>query len=185
MSTIYIGNASKQRFIFEYWLPESKRRVSLEIPIGTQVKLAGNLTMKDIDAIIEQHRKYGLISETEIERTRVFCGICYATDRPISVRKLTVLMGRNEQVLVSRGQEVRKRLALAVNDQLQTNLESGRRPETMKNFDLSVIENEPKGGYRDDIAAPVAETVQVAAGSDSEGAPRQRRQRRQAAPPMQ
>ena len=71
MSQMYVGNATRQIYDFCYKVPENQKLFSQKIHPGTFQKIAlANLTKPDIDYIIAQHAKYGLIAEDEIDRAK-------------------------------------------------------------------------------------------------------------------
>lgn len=150
---MYVGNATKQIFHFMYRVVEHKGVRTQVIHIGTQVALTGSLTQKDIDLIIEQNSKYGLVAYNEIDRTRgVFHGLCYAIDNPIVDRRLQLLFESNQEALIARGKNTRRLAAIATNSMIESELDQkldgmGVR---LKNLKMSAVEEEPRGGYQSD-----------------------------------
>jgi hypothetical protein len=108
MPSLYIGNATRQRYDFQYRTSVGGAVRSQLIPVGSQLKISGELTLGEIDYILGQHSKYGLIAEDRIDRTKDFAGTCYAVGKPITNVRLMYLMESNLQVLVKRGEEIRK-----------------------------------------------------------------------------
>ena len=92
---LFIGNASRQTFLFAYRVPETTSLRTQPIAPGTQEKISGDLSPEQIDAILAQHAKYGLISEAEIDRARAFHGTCYSIGKRITNTKLAYLMNKN------------------------------------------------------------------------------------------
>ena len=118
---LYIGNATKQIFQFYYWVPESSQQAPRHqpIPIGGQVMLAGDFNAMQIDGIIKHHIPYGLINVDQIDRTKVFTGICYSIDKPIPASKLQRLLVINNDALIIKGRETRKLGAIAEHNRLE------------------------------------------------------------------
>jgi hypothetical protein len=141
MSKLFIGNATKQLMKFSYRTPESGGVRVQDIPIGGQVQLTGDLTTSEIDCIIDQHRKYGLISISEIDRSKAFSGLCYSIDRPISFANLQRAIAKNMDVLKDRGREIRKEAALVVNNGLEAELEETGLGGLAK-LEMSVVEED-------------------------------------------
>lgn len=157
---LYIGNATKQVLTFAYRVPEMNGVRTQTIAVGSQVMLSGDLSTKQIDAIVDQNRKYGLVPVDEVDRARDFVGICFSIDKPISSSKLTLAMQRNTDVLVERGKQNRKAAALAVNGQIQSDLaEHDGLGASLKSLEMSTVEEEPKGGYR--TTKPIGEGVRI------------------------
>src|SRR3974390_1318278 len=85
---LYIGNATKQEQQFCYRVPEDGRLRVQDIHVGTQIKVSGELTAQQIDAIVDQHRMYGLIPAAEAGKVKDFAGLCYSVGKPIQIDKL-------------------------------------------------------------------------------------------------
>ncbi|HUZ33887.1 MAG TPA: hypothetical protein VMV19_17535 [Xanthobacteraceae bacterium] len=162
---LYIGNATKQRLQFEFRLPD-KSRVSRDIQTGTQTGFR-DLKDAEIDAIIAQHRRYGMVSVEQVKDAKGKVDYIYSIGRPIKTEVLVMLSARNDGVLIVRGRETRKRLAIAINENLNHNLASNNRVERVAGFDLTVVEKEPIGGYRTDIAQPVGEKIELDLGAQA------------------
>lgn len=163
MPAMYVGNASKQIIQFAYRVPERKGVVVQPIPIGGQVLLAPNgtntdLSSLDIDSIVKQYSKYGMVEVSELDSTKEpFTGCCYSVGKPISVDKLRRAMERDEDRLEKLGQKIRQEAAVAVNSQIESNLGA-----PLRGLEMSASEIEPNGGFKDDgTKKHVAEGVRV------------------------
>ena len=152
MPELYIGNISKQIFQFCYRSPERPGVIVQPIQIGGQIRISPNgqhvdLSPPEIDAILDQHRAYGIISVDEIDRLRgPFDGICYSIGKPISVEKLRRAMVKKEDVLKTFGQKMRQEAALAVNSQIEEQIGA-----PLRQLEMSFQEEEPKAGYVDEL----------------------------------
>ena len=135
---LFIGNASRQTFLFAYRVPETTSLRTQPIAPGTQEKISGDLSPEQIDAILAQHAKYGLISEAEIDRARAFHGTCYSIGKRITNTKLAYLMNKNLDQLVLQGEEIRKANAIAQNLNFERALTESGRPERVAALDLTV-----------------------------------------------
>lgn len=154
---LYIGNATRQVQEFSYRLPESAGVRKQEIPIGGQTQITGDMSMKDVDAILSQHEIYGLIDVMHIDRTRPFVGLCYSIDAELKPDAIEKLMRHNTGVLVERGKSLRVAAAVVEENRINSDLvESGRPP--LRNFELSVVEENPSGNEE---VAPVAEGYRI------------------------
>lgn len=151
MPELYIGNMSKQIQQFAYRSPERPGVITQVIPIGGQIRVSPNgqhvdLSTPEIDAIISQHRTYGLVSIDEVDKSQSpFNATCYSIGKPISPDKLRRAMLKKEESLKIFGQKLRQEAALAVNSQIE---ESSGGP--LRELEMSFTEVEPKGGYTDD-----------------------------------
>lgn len=178
---LYIGNATKQYLQFEFRLLE-KGKISRTIVPGTQTCF-DNLSTPQIDAIVHQHRRYGMLAVDEISGMRRKVDYIYSIGKPVKPKVIEELARHNDAVLLMRGRETRKRLAISINDNLEKNLDQQNRAENIRGFDLTVQELEPpKTGYRTDIAEPVSETIKLDLSPQSDAPQRMsRRQRRRLA----
>jgi hypothetical protein len=158
---LYVANVTKQVVQFAYRALERSGVVIQPIPIGGQIRIAPagsrtDLSTPEIDYIIDQHRKYGLIDVNEIDSSKTpFHGMCYSIGKPISVDKLYRAMKRNEDALEEQGKQIRKEAAIAVNNQIENTI-----GENLKQLEMSITEEEPRGGYPDD-RNPLGEGVRV------------------------
>jgi len=137
---LFIGNATKQNHDFVYWVPGAKAARTQRVPIGGQIMISGDLDQAAVDSIIQQHAPYGLVASSEADHVREFVGLCYSVDRMIRVETLEKLMHHNTRVLVEKGKEIRREASVAGNDQLQTNLAESGRPETLRQMEASMVE---------------------------------------------
>lgn len=131
---MYIANCSNQNQEFIYRLPEAPAPRMQPIPIGRQVEISGDLTTKDIEAIIHQHARYGLVSVSDIDRTRPFTGLCWS-DKPISVDKIKRLWLHNQGVLTERGKEQREAAAVATMEKIEQET-----PGALRSLEMSTEE---------------------------------------------
>lgn len=172
---LFIGNATRQNNVFTYRLPERKV-VAQDVTHGAQIQITGDLSARDIDAILDQHRPYGLVPVSEIDRTKDFAGLCYQTDKPIPITQLMRAMKHNVDALVERGKKIREEVAISESNLLENQLADGDRVEGLRKLEMSVTEDNFDG--RED-RAPIAEGFRVAREA-GEPAPRPNRRPRQA-----
>lgn len=135
---LYIGNATRQTFQFAYRIPESTSLRTQPIAPGTQEKISGDLSPEQVEAIIAQHAKYGLIKESDIDRAKAFHGTCYSIGKRITNTNLAYLMNRNMSHLVVQGEQIRKANAIAQNTNFERALTESGRPERVATLDLTV-----------------------------------------------
>ena len=181
MPKLFIGNATRQNYQFSFREagPDGRPSGQLRtIPImpGTQIAVPGDRDERQIDAILKQHAKYGIIAEAEIDRGRVFHGTCYSIGKPISAARLIYLMEGNVADLVRQGEETRRASAVAQNSLINDAL-TERCGQPIDQLDLTVQqENEdPKN------AVPqMSEGITVALNPDAAPLSGQGRRRRAA-----
>lgn len=142
MSKMYIGNCTVQVQDFQYRLYGNNKTYKQMIPIGGQLPLSGDLDLKDIDFIVEQHAPYGLKAVSELDRSKDFTGLCYSIDKPINVDQLKKAIHLNHDVLVEQGKATREEAAVVVNNALE---EQTKGMSGLQALDLTIQEVERKG----------------------------------------
>lgn len=178
---LYIGNATRKQFTFAYWTNAARSPRSQHVPIGGQVKISGDLTQKEVDSILDQHRRYGLIPVDEINNVRNFAGYCFSVGAPIPAEKLARLMGTNQHALIVHGQEIRRNAAIAAAKGMDAELTSKGIPEQLTGLEATIQqEDAPADGSEQfsegivvDLTAKDGETPAAAPGRGF--APRGRR----------
>jgi len=118
---MFIANGMHQNLDFQYRLPESKRPRQQIIPIGSQVMLSGELSQKDIDAIIEQHGIYGMIEASEISRSNEHVAYVYSVGKPVSAEYIAQLVQHNRVIHTELGRRYRQEAAVATSSMIQDN----------------------------------------------------------------
>ena len=127
---LFIANCTQQEQIFNYRVLESPRPFSQTIGLGRQIQLADpNLNMKQIEKVIEDNRKYGLLPVEELDGYRgagVITYIC-SLDKPVPGELIAKVVSHNRGELRLWGEETRKQAALAVAQQLgEMNEQAGK-----------------------------------------------------------
>lgn len=182
---LYIANCTKQIADFAYRLPETKNYRKQTIPIGGQIKIStsvgGGLSQTDIDSVVDHHRRYGLFSSDEVDRVRSPIHLLYSVGRPIPTSKIERALRQNTTLLIDRGRDMRREAAVAANQRIEHDLAESEHNASLRQLEMEAVEEEPKGGYRDENGPPVGEGVRVS--REQEPGPTQRRgpQRRKAA----
>jgi hypothetical protein len=166
---LYIANCTQQIQQFHYRVPETGgamaggARIQL-IDIGSQVLLTGDLNQFQIDSVVAQHRKYGLVKVDEIDRTKGFSGMCYSIDKPVPVSKIIYVMEQNKSVLDQRGRRTRLEAAVAVNQQIETNMSDPTGVSAqLKKFEVELREEKSGNGP---VHEPVNEALRVTRDED-------------------
>ena len=169
MTKMFIANTTQQVQDFQYRLPENPKIVKQTIPIGGQIQIPGDLTVHDIEAIIEQHSPYGMVAVSEIDRTKPFIGVCYSLDKAVTVNKIMSAIEHNGAVLDARGREIRKEAAVSVNNAIE------EQSRDFRALDIGITEVRKEGG---DVSVNENIRVDRSAGPQPRG--RSSRQRRAA-----
>jgi hypothetical protein len=164
---LYIANCTKQGNQFEYRLGGAKTPRRHYIESLTQVNVGGRngLTGMEIEQIVKQHRKFGLVSVNEIDHTKPFFGLVYSTDKPVTVGQLQLAIVHNDEVLMDRGREIRKAAALATDMGLKGNETLKKMGANVEEVEMTVIEQETKSNPDPEFA----ESVIVSEDADGEG----------------
>lgn len=119
MTRLYIANCSKfvQDFLFKLPGQTQINAYRATIPIGGQTMIMNHeIDMKTAMHIVQQHEKYGLISVSDLDRTKAYFGLCYQLDEEIPVEKIMLGIAHNEEVKEILAHENRKRIAVALSD---------------------------------------------------------------------
>ena len=158
MAKLYIANCSQQIQDFQYRVSDNDKIYKIPIDIGTQIQLPGHLSTQDIDFIVRQHAVYGLVSVSEIDRSKHFFGVCYSIDKPVDISKLRYALEHNRDVLVERGKEIRKEAAVVVNNALE---EDARFSGRLNSFEVEITEIEKPNASSDSDHTSVNEKLLV------------------------
>jgi hypothetical protein len=133
---MYIANGTHQNIDFQYRLPEYKSYRQQNIPIGGQIRISGELSSKDIEAIAEHHAIYGMVHAKEISNFKGFLiPYVYSIDEPVSVEIMTELIVQNREFNRLLGIKQRQEAAVTVSHQVEDAL-----PGHLKSLEMSVEE---------------------------------------------
>jgi hypothetical protein len=164
---LYVANATRQTHQFTYSRIGSPRAYVQEIPAGGQIAISGDLTQPEVESIIQQHVKYGMIAIDDISRSQGFCGRCYSLDRSIRLERIQELLLRNDRVLREQGRAARVAAAVALNQTIEENMMHQQMPGRLAELDISVVEDRPsrvRGERNPDLERQLAESEPVAEG---------------------
>lgn len=155
---LFVANTTKQRHDFTYRKPETGRLVYHPINAGTQAVVLDG-TAAEIDVIIQQHARYGLIDATKIDQNRVHIGRCYSLDKPVPSSVIENAMRDNDDHLNRSAHERRQASVIATNNSLSEQ-DNGYRGE----LEVSAEQRLNASDDRDNTHF-VDETLAVTAGS--------------------
>lgn len=150
---LYIANCSKQVLDFTYRAPEQERLMSQLIPSGQQIQIYKDATKQELEYIILQHERYGLVPASEIDREVAFIGACYSFDKHINIDQVMSAAEHNDEALRRQGLEIRKQSAASLNDVLNRETQGG-----VASFEMEVRQELRPG---DNAENPMAETIEV------------------------
>jgi len=162
---MYVANLTRQRVEFAYRVRGSTGVRTQNIGIGQQIKISGDLDMGDIEYIVGQHRKYGMIESKEIKNQRNYTGLAYSVDTPVAAKGIEMALHTNTVVLLDRGKENRQRVALAANKRLEENLLESGIPGNLDHMDVTIVEEEHRKPTGEEGPA-VGEALRIARTQD-------------------
>jgi hypothetical protein len=142
MPELFIANTTKRHHDFDYRIPENPKLIRQSIRAGEQVRIGGDLRSEDIQAIIDQHIQYGLISANDVKRSADFVGLCYSIGKPVPAANVMTAFEQNDGVLTKRGEEIRKAAAIAFDASVAASI-PGVGPETTTEIVEDVKRSDP------------------------------------------
>lgn len=118
MPTLYVANCTKQPNDFVYRAPDEKRTLRRQMirPGAQEMIYNKDASLGDIECILNQHLKYGLVRVSEIDRHKPFLGLCFDIDKPIKVETYMRAQDHNVDVLQRRSRDARMLTATALHD---------------------------------------------------------------------
>ena len=132
MPKLYVANTLKQTQIIFYRMdydadggPNMLRRFqtakqSPALPKGRQIALGGDLNMDQINNIVEQLRRVGLVAEADVNRLNGTVPYIFNVDRPVSAESIRKVLAHNDGVLIKDGRARREAAAIAAQASLET-----------------------------------------------------------------
>lgn len=151
MTTLFVGNTTKQHTDFIFRMPESGKVISRKILAGTQEAILRDVDDAQVNAVIDQHKKYGLVSEAEAKKSRQFIGLLYSTKDPIKLGSLQMAFHHNQEIMEAQAEKNLEHIGAAAKqtlDQISRDGEGSGLPRV----ELEVVE-QPKVGGKDTTIA--------------------------------
>lgn len=155
MTTLFVGNTTKQHHDFHFRLPESSKLINLPIPAGTQIRVLTDASEEDCMAVVDQHKRYGLIAEKDAKRAKNFVGMLFSLDKPITLQSLKLVFEYNQEVLKEKAQKNLETVGAATKEKLDEISRDGE-GSGLPRVELEVVE-QPKEGQQ----ATVAQGVEI------------------------
>jgi hypothetical protein len=150
MATLYVANCTRQPHDFLYRVPgedmQLLRRIQIQrIEPGTQQRIHNECALPILEAIVDQHRKYGLIPVSEVPNVHDYVGLCFSFDRPVDFERLSYAVDHNLGVLQEQGVKQREEAAIAIDATIEAVREDARRQGArlapLRGTDLEVMED--------------------------------------------
>lgn len=144
---LFIANTTKHIQQFGYRIPEFGTRLfEQKINPGEQAMIFKDDEREVLEGILEQHTKTPkpwCISVEEAGKHKGFVGLIYSFEKPVKEDKIESQFEKNDEALVSQGEEQRKEAAAA--QSLTTEAAANERGAGLKEFEMSVTEETKKG----------------------------------------
>lgn len=158
---LYIANVSQQIHTVNYRLPENPKALSQPIGAGAQILVANReLTDKEIDSVIDQLSRYGLIGVEDVKNSRKQFPWVYSVGKPVPADIMRLAVFRNIGVLSEKGQKARMAAAIATNNAIDNMADAENLP-AVQALSMSVEEEKPGDIERAEGEKPIAEGVRM------------------------
>lgn len=168
---LYIANCTKQVCEFHYRINDRGKRQQTIRP-GSQIQLAdASLTKDEIDLIVRQQAKYGVVSAGEVSRLHGYTPRIYSVDSPIPARVIEQVIRHNTGVQVVKGRDARRMAGVqahkAIEDHLSQVTEQTQgqvQPPELEEVDITIEQvTDPRAPFvpTDEQTAPISEGMLV------------------------
>lgn len=145
---LYIANATKQDHDFLYRMgfdPQADRQGAprvrlLPIKKGSQVAIEGN--KEELEAVIGQHRIYGIVDVKEFEKMPKFSGLVYSVGSPINVDRIYHALDHHDEVIDENAQEARENSTAATNAMIEDHARNANASVTETSFELKELQRD-------------------------------------------
>lgn len=150
MADLFVLNPTTQDAGFNWREPESPRIFSIAIPAGHQVHVLKDVADHIVISVIDQHRKYGMMSADEARKAQadsmVKVSLIYS-DKPLPAETYEMVDEINEDVVARQIQLEKERTAIATMNAVAGNplLNEG-----VKAVEVEITEMTPKEPTRKD-----------------------------------
>jgi hypothetical protein len=162
---LHVANCTRQSHLFAFRIigtdgSSSGAAKTQPIGIGKQIRVSGNLDTPQADDIIRHHRNYGMLSVEELDRSRhVEWPLIYSTGKPIRQEVIERAMRHNMDFKIADGREIRRRLAVSVNQTIEDKLLRDRVPAELLETEMTIQED--RTGRSNTDLAQMSEGVRV------------------------
>jgi len=149
---IYIANGTAQTHKFMYRLPEKPGEFQLDIPPGGQVRLPHDMSIPELDSVIEQHKRYGLVEAKANQRfDRRTAPLCYSIGKPVVLDSIHALILANREVLTTQGKKMREEAGVAIHAQMEEMVVRNQMPDRLVQAEISVQEDSQEPEFAEGV----------------------------------
>lgn len=148
MADLYVLNPTTQDHGFNWRVPESPRIFSMVIPAGSQIHVLKDVHEYLVAHVIEQHRRYGMMSVEEAKKARADSMIKVAlvySNKPLPAETYEMVDEINEDVISRQIQLEKERTAIATMKAVEENPQLN---EGVKAVEVEITEMTPKESTR-------------------------------------
>lgn len=115
---VYVANVTPQNHTLNFRIPNVSKPIAIAIPMGQQ-KMIGDMAAPDVDAMVEQLGRYGLV-ELGQENKKEKVTYIFNVGSPVPLSAIQKLYDRNRGILTDEGRERRVAAAAGVNVAMNT-----------------------------------------------------------------
>lgn len=139
---MYVANGTQQAHNFMYRLPERPGEFQLLIPPGGQVRLPHDMSTPEIDSVVAQHQRYGMVQATpNFKFDRRLAPLCYSLGSPVKLDQIHALIVANREVLTERGKRQREEAGVAIHQQMEDMMQRNQMPDRLVQVEASAQED--------------------------------------------
>lgn len=115
----FLANPTPQNQIINVRMPESRKALSITIPMGQQREV-GDFAKPELDALEAQLGPYGLCLVDDIKRARTKIAYILSVGRPVTSAEIMLAVSKNRGELTEEGKKRRLEAAVAANAAMNT-----------------------------------------------------------------
>ena len=134
---LHIANATKQDHDFQYLTPGIRQPRLLPVRRGSQVVITGQ--KDELENIVSQHRRYGIVDVKEFSRESKFAGLVFSFDGPINVDAIYHALEHHDEVIDGVAQTVRENSTAATNAAIEQHAEGSNSEVNSTSFELKEL----------------------------------------------
>lgn len=146
---LYIANGTQQKHTFAYRLPSANKVLTQPIAIGGQICIPRELSEPEVDAVVKQHEKYGMIPAKEIgSRGSRNSPLAFQVDKPFDPERIAQLMSVNRGVMIEMGEKVRRDTAVVIATEIGREARDRNEGDNLAEVEIEVIEENNRSGAK-------------------------------------
>lgn len=149
---VYIANVTQQNHTINFRIPESRKPLSISIPMGQQ-RFVGDFSPPEIDAMVDQLGPYGLAELGQADKKSRLAYV-FSVGTPVPSAAMARLIDQNKGILRKEGATRRQEAAVAAHNLMNT------ADTPMKDVEVSV--EEVDSGTLGNDSENIAEGVKIA-----------------------